>query len=740
VARPAARPAQDSSARGRQIDSPLAEDKRLQPALESDGVTAEEHYRDLFENASDIFYTYDLEGNITSFNKAAQAASGYSHEEALKLNIRQLLEPDSFALTLEMIRQMLGGAPRAAFEATIVTKNRHQIALEVSSRLLFRRGSPVGVQGIARDVTERRRAEILERDRYQVLELVAANAPLESVLSRVCRLVEGQCPEVLCSIHMNRNGRLVPGSPPDGPPAPAEALEWLRAEAAGSLTDWYVLPAADVKACWLVPIRSGEHRVLGAFLLFCREDHDPDSRRRAVLDTAGQLAAVAIEHSQLTDQLAYQARHDALTGLPNRLLFEEKLAGVLDEARCHNWMLAVLFLDLDRFKQINDTLGHPTGDMVLEQVSRRLEQCLRKGDVLARLGGDEFTLLLTGLSDTRDALHVATKLLEALRYPFNVEGHELFLTASIGISMYPRDGSDSSTLQRNADAAMYRAKNRGKDGIEFYTGEMGSAALERLEIETALRRALENQEFQLYYQPQADMSGKLTGLEALLVWRHPRLGLIPPAQFIPVAEDSGMIVPIGVWALAEACRQNAKWQRDGQAGVRVAVNVSPMQFDRSDFVDTVAQTLAQSGLPPSLLELELTENVVMRDLDESARQMGRLRALGVSISIDDFGTGYSSLSYLRRLPLDTLKTDQSFLREIDKDVNTIPLLGAVVALAHSLGLTVVAEGVETQQQLEALRGVGCDRFQGYLLGEPLTAEAAEHLLAETLYCGSRLKE
>jgi EAL domain-containing protein (putative c-di-GMP-specific phosphodiesterase class I) len=346
------------------------------------------------------------------------------------------------------------------------------------------------------------------------------------------------------------------------------------------------------------------------------------------------------------------------------------------------------------------------------------------------MGGDEFTLVLSELKDPQDALRVAQKLLDALKAPFHVDAYELFVTASVGISVYPRDGKDAVTLQRNADNAMYRAKYRGRSSCQFFTPDLGAAALERLEIETALRRAIDHGELALSYQPQAELSGKLAGLEALLVWNHPKLGIIPPLQFIPIAEESGLIVPLGSWVLTEACRQNSAWVRRGYQVVKVAVNVSPMQFARADFVEMVAQALSQSGLHPSLLELELTESVVMRDVEESARQMERLRALGVSISIDDFGTGYSSLSYLRRLPIDTLKIDRSFLKELESDDTTLPLVQAIISVAHSLRLTVVAEGVENQKQLDALRSVGCDKIQGFFVRGPLSVQDIERLLAK----------
>jgi diguanylate cyclase (GGDEF)-like protein/PAS domain S-box-containing protein len=708
--------------------------------------------RDLFENAVDIIYAHDLEGNLTELNKAGERLTGFRREEALRMKIQDMLDPKSRELVMEMIRRELGGGQRSILEVGLITKDGRRLALEVGTQLVFRAGVPVAVQGIARDITERKRFEALERDRNRVLELTAGNVPLDRILGGLCGLIEGQCPELRCAAVVWRNGRLALGAAPNLPAGFEES--WAAPDisgAAGAYAAQFdesgpvrmaldvepalrshgdLLSGAGLRTCWVLPILSGDGKRLGAILLYAQEDWAPGPSQLQVLRAGQRLATVAIEHVQLTDQLAYQARHDSLTGLPNRFLFNERLEQALHNARRHNWLLAVLFLDLDRFKEINDTLGHPMGDLTLGQVARRLEAALRKSDSLARLGGDEFGLVLTEPSDAQDALRVARKLLDALEGPFTVLAREIFLTASIGISLYPRDGQDGATLERKADAAMYRAKNRGRNRAEFFTSDLGVAALERMEIENALRRALENGELQLYYQPEVDASGSLVGLEALLVWNHPRLGATSPQRFIPVAEESGMIVPIGAWVLAQACLQHAAWLRAGAVNVKMAVNVSAAQFSRPDFVETVAQALAESGLTPSLLELELTESMVMRDLDESARQMDRLRALGVSISIDDFGTGYSSLGYLWRLPIDTLKIDRSFLEDIDRDANTIPLVQAIVTLAHGLGLRVVAEGIETQSQMEVLRNAGCEIFQGFLLGEPRPPEAIERLLAE----------
>jgi len=825
-------------------------------------VHSEERYRELVENASDIVYTHDLRGKFTSVNKAVQTITGYTRSEVLKLNLADILTPESLDLSNRIMNGSLGGGSQTTYEVTARRKDGRSVTLEVSARLLFRAGRPAGLLGIARDVSERRRSEghlqllrsvvvnandavliaeakpgdqlggrivyvneafsrmtgysseeatgrtprillgpqtdrdqlndvrqslsnsesvrvelinyrkdgsaywvdvnfvpikdgqgefthwvavqrettyrkreeDLERDRNRVLELVACNEPLESVLTHLTRMVDRQCPDLRCSVLLMREGALIQAA---GASLPAGALDGLQELGSGAGAGapqlgryQALLPGPRSGVSWSVPILAGSGKVLGGVAITCKLPRKPAEDELDLIGKTCRLAAIAIEQRQLTDKLAYQAQHDSLTGLPNRVLFEDRLQQALAMARRQGWLVAVLFVDLDRFKQINDTLGHPVGDLLLQQVARRLENCIRRTDTLARMGGDEFTLLLTELRDHQYSLTVAQKLLDALKAPFHLDGYELFVTASVGISVYPRDGRDAATLQRNADSAMYRAKNQGKNNFQVFKPEISATALESLEIENALRRALENGEFQLRYQPQATMDGRLAGLEALLVWNHPKLGLIPPAQFIPMAEECGLIVPIGAWVLRQACQQHAEWRRSGQAPVKIAVNVSVTQFTRPGFVEVVAQVLKETGLDSSFLELEITESVVMRDVKGSAQQMERLSTLGVGLSIDDFGTGYSSLSYLRTLPIDTLKIDQSFLQEVDSVPNTMPLLRAIVALAHSLQLCVVAEGVEYERQLEALREVGCDRVQGYLIGEPMPAEATSRLLSQ----------
>jgi diguanylate cyclase (GGDEF)-like protein/PAS domain S-box-containing protein len=686
-----------------------------------------------------------LGAKIVYVNDAFSRMTGYPPDEAIGRTPRILMGPRTDRQQLDQVRKALVNWVPIRVEMINYRRDGLHYWADVNFvPIADDHGEFKHWVAVQRETTHRKRAEDLERDRNQVLELVAKNKPLESILAHLAQMVERQCPETLCSVLLSRNGRLCPVAGLSLPRGYIQEVDG-SSRAAGNRANTGVVSdttsdslrkghrelsfGSNLRPYWSVPIHSGSAATLAAFAVHCHRPRPPSDAELDLLDKASRLAAIAIEQRQLTDQLAHQAQHDALTGLPNRVFFADRLQQALAQARPHGSLVAVLFVDLDRFKQINDTLGHSVGDSLLQQVARRLEGCVRQTDTLARMGGDEFTLLLTELKDQQYALLVSQKLLDALKAPFHVDGYELFVTASIGISLYPRDGRDAATLQRNADSAMYRAKNQGKNNFQLFMPEISATALELLEMENALRKALEHGELQIHYQPQVDVNGKLAALEALLVWNHPKLGIIPPSQFIPVAEESGLIFPIGSWVLRQACQQNAAWQKAGYPVVKVGVNVSAMQFTREGFVDTVAQVLAQTGLDPSLLELELTESLVMRDIQESSHQMDRLRALGVSLSMDDFGTGYSSLSYLQRFPLDTLKIDQSFLREIDSAPSAMPLVKAIVALAHSLMLCVVAEGVENQRQLEALRRVGCDRFQGYLLGEPLPVEPTGRLLS-----------
>ena len=432
---------------------------------------------------------------------------------------------------------------------------------------------------------------------------------------------------------------------------------------------------------------------------------------------AAELAAVEIEH------LAY---HDALTGLPNRPLFIDRLIVALAQANRGHQKLAVFFLDLDRFKDINDSLGHTMGDTLLKAVAERIRRCVREGDTVARFGGDEFTLLIPKIENIEDAAKIALKIIETLKIPFFVNERELFVTTSIGVSIFPADGSDPETLVRNADTAMYRAKEQGRDNYQLYAADMNAQALERLGLENSLRKALSQNELVLHYQPQIDaQSGAIVGVEALVRWQHPERGLLSPAHFISVAEMSGLIVPIGEWILRTACRQLKTWQRKVDQSFTVAVNLSARQFQQPDLVDMIRSAVHETGIEPSSLEVEITESNAMQNAENTMYILRELKALGVRISMDDFGTGYSSLNYLKRFPIDTLKLDKGFINDITTDASDAAIVSAVIQMAHSLELHVTAEGVERQEQLEWLRRQKCDTIQGYLFSKPLAADQLE---------------
>jgi diguanylate cyclase (GGDEF)-like protein/PAS domain S-box-containing protein len=716
---------------------------------------SEAKYRRLFEEAKEAILIFRPDDElILEASPAACEAYGYSRDQLVGMSLKALTK--DVAEGEKRIRGTLGRGSDKDYETVHLRSDGTAMTMLANASVIEYQGERA-IMAIARDITERKRAEELERDRRCFLEMVAQNLPLEGSLNQLLRIVEKQLPGGLCSavlLTANESCDVAASSlskevlvgleglgiarAPKSLGLAASRREIVFVEDIGvasngdELCGWAL--ACGMKTCWAAPVLSAEGLVLGILVVFFRETKKLQPTDREQLEMASRMAAVAIEHRRLTDKLSYQAQHDSLTGLPNRILSEDRLQQGIAYANRHGSKVAVLVLDLDGFKYINDTLGHQAGDTVLVEVADRLRAVTRQTDTVARIGGDEFLVVLTELRYAEDSTRVAQNCLDAIKRPILIGEREYAVSASIGISHYPEDGAEPEVLQQNADAAMYHAKFIGKNGFQVFRPEINAQARERLELMNDLRHALENRELVLNYQPQFRSTGELVGFEALLRWQHPRLGLVPPNRFIHLAEETGLIIPIGSWVLKEACRQLATWRQAGFEHLRMAVNVSTVQLEREDWIETVAEALEEAGLPSSCLELELTESVVLRSADRAAGWLAQLRGLGVSSAIDDFGTGYSSLKYLQQLPIDTLKIDRSFVRDIGAtspgESGSAAIVRAIVTLAQKLGMRVVAEGVETEDELGFLRKLGCDLIQGFLFAKPMSADACEAFLAE----------
>ncbi|AMK75190.1 MULTISPECIES: EAL domain-containing protein [Methylomonas] len=609
--------------------------------------------------------------------------------------------------------------------------------------------------------TERFQAQQMESFRIFMLERLNGNVSLMDILRDVVTELESMLAGSLCSILLvDDDQRLRKGAAPSLPDFYNQAIDGLKIGAGlGSCGNtaytgqrtivenianhpfWQsYLPLAEragLAACWSEPIFSSSKKVLGTFAIYHRHPAVPDKHELRLLEMVAHFVALAIERKQAQEHIYYLANYDPLTGLPNRSQLDDHLKYALSLAKRSNGHLALMFLDLDHFKDINDTLGHSVGDALLVELAKRLCAVLREEDTVTRLGGDEFIFLLPG-TDADGAANVAQKLLDAIAEPYRIEQFDLTMSASIGIALYPHDGEDLESLSKSADIAMYRVKTDGRHGYRFFTPEMHARAQRNLQLVNALRYALDRRQLNVYYQPQADMhSGRVIGAEALLRWNHPEFGMVSPAEFIPVAEDSGLILPIGEWVLQTAVRQAKTWLAQGLGPLTMAVNLSAAQFSHPALPDVVTRILAEEGLPPEYLELELTEGVSMQNPEAAIAVMNNLHQRGVRMSIDDFGTGYSSLSYLKKFKVYKLKIDQSFVRDISTDSEDKAIVSAVISLAGSLGLRTIAEGVETIEQREFLREQGCQEIQGYLFGKPMPSEQFEVFLRQsTVYSAS----
>ncbi len=687
---------------------------------------SEQRYRMLAESISDVIVSTDSRMALNYVSPSVMAVLGYDVEWILQngwqstiANPQQLTgiyslmervskaldQPDQLALLRSEVQTQL-------YLFDCLRADGRKIPIELRLILVWdEHGAFEGVLGVGRDISQQRRAEkdlrmaatVFEHSTSAILitdpagYIVQANEAFTRVSGYAVEQVLDQLPNMLT--------------------VDQEQEAHLR----------YVLKQLNQHSTWEGEVwlrrRNGEHYPAWVGIT-------------AVLDDEGDLASYVCFFSDISERKASEQRihrlayYDALTHLPNRTLFQDRLHTALQAAERQKSWVVLMFLDLDRFKPINDSLGHAAGDRMLKEMATRLLGCVDDDDTVARMGGDEFTLLLQPRANREIALnraiHVAEQILASLVKPFVLEGREFFVTASIGIALSPQDGNELSQLMKNADTAMYHAKERGKNNFQFYQADMNASALERLELESDLRHALEQNEFVLFYQPQFSGDGKrLTGAEALLRWRHPRRGLVPPGDFIPVLEELGLVVEAGDWVIREACRQLKSWHQAKVRVPKVSVNISARQFSDGQLGTRIATILKETGLPPACLELELTESILMREVSEAMQILDGLKNLGLSIAVDDFGTGYSSLNYLKQFPIDVLKIDRTFVDGLPSGEQDAQIARAIIAMAHSLNLAVIAEGVETQEQLDFLREHGCDEVQGYLFGRPMPADKFE---------------
>ena len=681
-----------------------------------------QHFLDsLVENLPHMLFVKDAKDlRFVRFNKAAEELLGYARADMLGKNNYDFFPKEEADLFTAMDREVLASGelldvPRESIHTRLQgTRLLHTKKIPISDE----HGQPLYLLGISEDIT--------------------ARVQVEDTAQRLGRILDHSTNEIyvfeaasLRFVQVNQGAQKNLGYD----------MDELRA-----LTPLDLKPDFSRESFeqLLAPLRRGEQEAISFVTNHRRKDGSlyPVEVHLQLSRNETPPVFVAIiqditERKHAEDRLNYMAYYDTLTGLPNRQLLRDRLQQTMIEADRSGRVAAVMLLDLDRFKFINDTLGHEAGDMLLKGVAERLTTCVRHGDTVARLGGDEFTVLLANVAQVDDVAFVTKKILEGFAQPFLIAGRELFVSPSIGITLYPHDDRDIDNLLKNADAAMYHAKESGRNTFQFFTAELNERASQRLEMETALRHALERNEFLLHYQPLMDLkTGQLKGVEALLRWQHPQRGLVPPLDFIPLAEETGLIVPIGEWVLRTACAQAMAWHAAGFCGLQMAVNISSRQFQQHNLAALVTTVLNETGLEPQCFNLELTESVLMRNVDAAIVAMGELDAAGVGFSIDDFGTGYSSLSYLKRFPIDILKIDRSFVRDITTDPDDAAIVTAIMAMAHTLGIEVVAEGVETEEQIAFLRAHGCDVMQGYYFSKPVDAAALTELLRKTTKQGT----
>ncbi len=737
---------------------------------------SEARYRAIYQGTPSIYFVLDAEARVLSINEFGAESLGYTVEELLGKHAGMVVHEDDREETVQRFHIGMGDPDKITYwELRKVCKNGNVIWVKDTMRVIPDRDGTNVALIICQDVTDLKtaehnleiaRTELELRVSERTRELSTANRSLQSEiiereLTQQCLTQQAhklECAEEIAS-NQARILQSVLDSMSEGVVVVDENMKLLLANPAAQKMFNNAFPA-DINLAehaqdfglyfhdMVTPFPTDEMPLQRALRgedaagieMYVRhkQRRNPgwvNVSARAIHDGEGILRGAVAVFTDITKRkwaehhLKSLAQYDVLTGLPNRNLFRETLRQAMTRASRAEKTLALLFLDLDHFKDINDTLGHDAGDMALKAMAERLKGCLREGDTIARLGGDEFTMILENVNSAEDIADVAQKILDTLAQPFLLEGREILLTTSIGITLYPADVDDSDNMLKKADIAMYQAKAQGRNNYQFYAPEMTLRAALHLNMEGKLRHALERGELLPYYQPQVDLNtGEISGVEVLLRWRHPEFGLIPGARFISLAEKTGLIVPIGDWLMKTACMQIKAWHDAGLGQLRIAVNQSARQFRRINMVSAVASLLADVGLEPHYLDLEITEELLMENTQANRAVFTELRALGVHISIDDFGTGYSSLSYLKQFPLDCLKIDQSFVQNLPCNVQDAAITTAIITLAHNLHLRVIAEGVETKEQMAFLHSQGCEEIQGYIFGKPMPADELTALL------------
>lgn len=649
------------------------------------------------------------------------------------------------------------GEPQIDMEEHLIEKGgRHRWQSTSKMPLFSDDGEVIGLVCIARDITERKQAENLNQGQTRLLGMIAKRASLTTIFEELILLIESQLSGIKGSIlllspdgmHLSHGAapsldpgycRLIDGIEIGPKVGSCGTAAWLQQPVTVSDTqtdplweDYSQLALHyGLISCWSTPIHSYQGKLLGTFALYSDKVSTPSKFERELVAMATHIAGIAIERKQAEDRIKFMANHDVLTGLPNRANLEERVEAAIRRAERRGRWVTIAYIDLDGFKLINDSFGHQAGDALLVKIAERMRASVRRSDHIFRMGGDEFVILLNNQPcDAEYAKERMGTIRRAIATPLTIDGRSVQVTCSMGVATFPDNGSAVSEILSHADAALNYAKRIGRNGLQLFSEEMLTQSHEKLQRQTELREAVRCSQFVLYFQPQLDLkTGRIFAAEALVRWEHPEKGLVPPALFIPLAEETGLIVPLGDWVLHAACRQAKAWHDAGLPEISISVNVSARQFNEADWVDRVAHALDESGLDACYLELELTESLIMQDVKKAVGTMHQLEALGVRLAIDDFGTGYSSLSSLKSFPVDRLKIDKSFVQDLPHDGDDRAIAAAIISLAQNLDLKVIAEGVETAEQVAFLREAGCDEIQGYFLSRPVTTKIFEGLLS-----------